>query len=96
MANGCQCPKVPELKIPCKDEDDECDWDIMCAELNNGQKIAIKYRRSCYEFKTTAYDQPCKEPPAKTTKSEERLNVYMIGLMEQMHKIMAAQENKNQ
>lgn len=91
VKNDCKCPKVPDLKVPCKkpDNDDEGEWDIMCAELENGQKIAIKYKRSYYEFNPTGYDKPC-NIDEDMSESEEKLNIHMISLMDEMHKIIAA------
>lgn len=91
VTNDCKCPKVPDLKVPCKkpDNDDEGEWDIMCAEFENGQKIAIKYKRSYYEFNPIGYDKPCKHDAGMSV-SEEKLNIRMIGLMDEMHKIIAA------
>lgn len=91
-ANGCKCPKVPELKFPCKkpDNDDEGEWDIIGAEYENGQKIAIKYKRNYYEFNPEGYDEPCEKRDTGMTKSEEKLNFRIISLMDEMHKIIAA------
>ncbi|VVC34276.1 Hypothetical protein CINCED_3A023466 [Cinara cedri] len=90
MTSERACPVVPEFKIPTKEHDNE--WVVIGAELNSGQKITIKYKKSCYELKSgiDKTNEPCEEIKVKTTKSEEKLNYQMLGLMEEMHKIIAA------
>jgi len=98
MTNRCKCPNVPDLKFPRRkppDNDDEGEWDIMCAELENGQKIAIKYKRNYYEFNPEGYDDPCEQRDTGMTKSEEKLNVHMLSLMDDMHKVIAANTTTN-
>lgn len=91
IRNEYKCPEVPEFKMPTKEYDDE--WVVVGAEFGNGQKIAIKYKRSCYEL-TSGIDRThelCdEESEEETTKSEEKLNNHMHGLMVEMHKLIAA------
>lgn len=92
MANGCNtCPKVPDLKFPLPNEDEDSDgeWGFVGAEFNNGQTISIKYKKNYYELKSTGSNDPCEEN-VKTSKSEEKLNNRMLGLMEEMHKTIAS------
>lgn len=94
VPNDCYgCPVVPDLKIPNKQHDDDGEWDIVCAELNNGQKIAIKYKRNYYEFKTSGVDELC-EPvnKVKTSRSEEKFNIHMLELMEKMHGLLTSND----
>lgn len=69
--NDCHtCPKVSDLK--CTDDNehsDEGEWDMMSAELKNGHKIAIKYKRKYYSFQSTQPDEQCKKVKERTSKS---------------------------
>lgn len=89
---GCRCPKVPDLKIPCKKHNDEDEWGIVGAELNNGQKIAIKFKKKYFECNPSAKtDKPSCEnhDNLQISKSEEKVNSRMFGLLNEMHKILA-------
>lgn len=96
VPNDCYgSPNVPDLKLPNKQHDDDGEWDIVCAELNNGQKIAIKYKRNYYEFKTAGVDEVC-EPVSKVkmSKSEEKFNIHILEMMEMMHNTLTANDTE--
>lgn len=96
MTKGCECPDTKPVDANRQhDDDDDDDWDIIGAELNNGQKIAIKYKKDYYQFESSSeFDGPCENPEVKPTESEERLNKYILKLMGQMHRMVA--ENVSQ
>jgi len=96
MTNGCKCPKVPDLKLPCRkpDHNDEGEWDMICCEIGQGQKVYIKYKRSYFEFNPAGYNEPCENLEPEATQSEEKLNVSVLGFMEEMHKIIASNTSK--
>lgn len=89
---GCRCPKVPAFKIPCKKPDNEDEWGIVGAELNNGQKIAIKFKKKYFECNPSAKPkQPsCEDQDnVHSSRSDEKINIRMLGLLDEMHKIIA-------
>lgn len=92
MTKGCKCPDFKSLDANRQDDDDDDDdWDIVGAELNNGQKIAIKYKKDYYQFEPNSeFDGQCESPEVKPTESEERLNKYILKLVDQMHRMVAA------
>jgi len=83
--------RKPEYFAIAFTDDDDDDWDIVGAELNNGQKIAIKYKKDYYQFEPNSeFDGQCESPEVKPTESEERLNKYILKLVDQMHRMVAA------
>lgn len=89
---GCRCPKVPDFKIPCKKQDNEDEWGIVGAELNNGQKIAIKFKKKYFECNPSAKtEEPSREDhdDLQVSRSDEKVNTRMFGLLDEMHKILA-------
>lgn len=89
MSKGCKCPEMPDIKsLDKKQQQDDDDWDIVGAELNNGQKIAIKYEKKYYRVKSSESEDLSKNLRPKFSKSEERLNAYIMKLIEQMHRII--------
>lgn len=94
--NECLCPEVSDLQLPCKKSknEDEDDWEVMCAEYGNGQKMFIKYKRGTYTNSQVRYDEPCEQPVVKATKSDEKLNKYLFGLINQMHTMLATTGRK--
>lgn len=74
--------------------DDPSEWNVVGAELGNGQKIAIKYKKSRYALLSA--HEPCgyagRDDGAATataTRSEEEFNGRVVGLMGEMHEAVA-------
>lgn len=96
MSNGCGCPKVPDLGLLSYEPECDDEWDIVGAKIGKIQNIAVKFKRDYFELKPLVPKQQCESSVnIKPTKSEEKLNVVVLGLMEQMHQIVTKQPEIN-
>lgn len=78
--------EAPDCKYPDGEKDDKSEWNIICAEFDNGQKIAIKYKKSHYELIPVEEHEKFSQPDkAEMTKSKEKLNTRVFELMKEMH-----------